>query len=222
MAFVSGLWVKCPVCSGERLSVVAESLDQYEGNYVGEQRCDDCDARMLYSRRPNKGEAGDMTRRRGKGKAPKDDGAATEPVASHRVNVIPSNGAPSTSAAVAPEKVNAGEAMRQAAAELGDVAVDNDLAPAQMRELGEMYEDIARRRAAFNVKADLAKDAKKALETAETALLERVRMYTHKPAMPLFDKVEAETDHAAMLDAAENEGMVAPPAPVTEAAEAFV
>lgn len=221
MAFVSGLWVKCPVCSGERLSVVAESLDQYEGNYVGEQRCDDCDARMLYSRRPNTGEAGDMTRRRGKGKPPKDE-AATEPVTSHRVNTIPSNGAPSTSAEVAPEKVNAGEAMRLAVAELGDVAVDNDLAPAQLRELGEMYEDLARRRSAFNVKAEAMKDAKKAVEAAETALLQRVRMYTHKPAMPLFDKVEAETDHAAMLDAAENEGMVAPPAPVTEAAEAFV
>lgn len=221
MAHTSGLYVICavPDCDSVALTVVRESWDEQEEIYVGEQRCDDCGARMLYSRRETKGEQ--MARRRGKGKAPKDDGAA-EVIASHRVNTIPSSGAPSTSAEVAPEKVSAGEAMRLAVAELGDVAIDNDLAPAQLRELGEMYEDVARRRSAFNVKADAAKDAKKALETAETALLERVRMYTHKPAMPLFDAKEAETDHAAMLDAAENEGMVAPPAPATEAAEAFV
>ncbi len=119
----------------------------------------------------------------------------------HRVTTHHGHGGRSTSAEVAPEKVPIGEAMRRAVEELGDVKIDDDLAPHQMHELAECYEDVTRRRAAFNEKNDDAKTAKKSLESATDLLLEKVREFTHPKSLPLFDQVEREGDHADMLAA---------------------
>src|SRR6185436_19751425 len=86
--------------------------------------------------------------------------------------------------------------------DLGEIVVDNDLAPDQMRQLAEVYEDVTRRQAAWNAKNDEAKVAKKALESATNLLLEKVRAFTHPVALPLFDKNEREADQADMLAAA--------------------
>ena len=90
--------------------------------------------------------------------------------------------------------------MRRAVEELGAVKIEDDLAPHQMLELAECFEDITRRRAAFNQKADEAKTAKKSLESATELLLEKVRSFTHPKALPLFDAAEREQDQDDMLD----------------------
>lgn len=120
-----------------------------------------------------------------------------------RTTTFPTNGDQPKSADVLPEKVTIGEAMRRAVAELGDVQIDDDLAPAQLRQLGEIIEDVTRRQAAYNLKSDEAKTAKKALESATELLITTVKEFTHPVPLPLFDAKQSTDDHAAMLDADE-------------------
>lgn len=89
--------------------------------------------------------------------------------------------------------------MRLAVDGLGDITIDNELAPKQLRELADVYEDVARAQAAFNAKADAAKIAKKALESVTALLLEKVRSFTHPAPLPLFDHQQAEDDRDDML-----------------------
>lgn len=139
-----------------------------------------------------------------RGRKPKDDGA--------RVNTIkPNGGLPESKLAGPIEVVTIGEAMRRAVEALGDVTIDDGLAPQQLRELGESYEEVVRMQAAYDAKADAAKIAKKALESTEALLREKVRAFTHPAPLPLFDHVQAEADVDAMV----NEG-----GPVGELAEA--
>lgn len=131
-----------------------------------------------------------------------------------RRNTHKANGSVAESAAAVPEpetKITIGEAMRRAVEELGEVIVDDTLAPQQLRELGECYEEVARRQAAYDAKAEEAKTAKKSLESAQALILEKVRTYTHPAPLPLFDAAQAEADEAAMvagiLEVDEREGL---------------
>lgn len=125
--------------------------------------------------------------------------------AAKRVNTIKANGGLPESRAIAPEpdaeRLPIGEAMRRAVEELGDVKIDDDLAPSQLRQLADCYEDVTRRQAAFNAKSEEAKTAKKSLESATDLLLEKVRAFTHPSPLPLFDQASAESDLEAMIDA---------------------
>lgn len=120
-----------------------------------------------------------------------------------RVNTHKTNGAASTSVEVAPAAVSIGEAMRLAVEELGDVVIDEAMAPAHLRILAECYEQVAREQAAWNAKAEAAKVAKKALDGATALLLEKVRSFTHPAPLPLFDQGQATQDQDQMLAAAE-------------------
>lgn len=115
----------------------------------------------------------------------------------HRVTTHRPNGAESVE--VAPEKLPVGEAMRKAVEELGDVQIDAELAPAQLRELAESYQEVVRRRTAFNEKAEDAKVAKKGLEAAQSVLEEKVRLFCYPAPLPLFDAKDAEADREEML-----------------------
>lgn len=117
------------------------------------------------------------------------------------------NGAVDEPVTTAPEpepKVTVGEAMRRAVEELGEVIVDDQLAPAQLRELGVCCEEIVRRQAAFDAKSEEAKTAKKSLESAQELLLERVKAFTHPTPLPIFDAVEREADQTDMLESAKD------------------
>lgn len=120
----------------------------------------------------------------------------------HRVNRHAGNGSAPESAEVLPERVPIGEAMRQAVEALGEVVIDDTLAPAHLRELSEHYEQVVRMQAAFDARSAEAKTAKKSLESATNLLLEKVRAFTHPVALPLFDAKEREAETQAMLDAA--------------------
>lgn len=112
------------------------------------------------------------------------------------------NGSVSEPLAVAPEpdeKVTIGEAMRQAVEALGEVIVDDQVAPQQMRQLGDCYEEITKRQAAYDAQAEKAKTAKKSLESAQELLLLKVREFTHPTPLPLFDHTQAESDRDDML-----------------------
>ena len=124
---------------------------------------------------------------------------------SHRVTTFKANGSAPESTAV-PTELPVEEAMRQAVADLGDVHVDPGLAPTQMLELAETYEDVAKAQAAFARKSEAAKVAKKHLDSIVSVLLEKVRSFTHPKALPLFDQAERETDQTNMLEAAERGG----------------
>lgn len=145
-------------------------------------------------------EAGDMTKKkkpaprptRGLMKASKPTSARkpqTVPIVRHRTNTIKANGGLAESREVAPT-VTIGEAMRRAVAELGETVIDDNLAPAQMRQLSECYEQVAREQACYNERVDLAKVAKKSLVSATALLLEKVRTFTHATPLPLFDKAD--------------------------------
>ena len=126
-----------------------------------------------------------------------------------RRNTHKANGSLPESRAASPEpdeKVTIGEAMRRAVEALGDVNIDPGLAPTQMMELGECYEEVARRQAAYDARAEELKTAKKGLDAATELLLEKVRTFTHPAPLPLFDQAEREADHDDMLDAAERGG----------------
>lgn len=119
-----------------------------------------------------------------------------------RGRTVKSSGSVDQPIQVAPEpeeRVTIGEAMRIAVEKLGDVNVDKDLAPSQMAQLGECYEEWTRRQAAFDAKSEEAKTAKKSLESATELLLEKVRSFTHPSPLPLFDQKEAEDDRAEMV-----------------------
>jgi hypothetical protein len=103
------------------------------------------------------------------------------------------------------ETVPIGEAMRRAVEQLGEAVVDPGLAPTQLLELGALFEDVTRRKAAHTARAEEAKTAKKGLESAIEILLEKVRTFTHPAPLPLFDQKEAEADRAAMLNSGEVE-----------------
>lgn len=122
-----------------------------------------------------------------------------KPAKRGRINTIPSNGDQPTSTEIAPEPVSVGEAMRQAVEALGDVQIDETLAPSQLRQLAEAYEEVAKTLAAFNAKNDAAKVAKKAHDIAIEFLLERVKSFTHPSPLPLFDEAREEADRAAMV-----------------------
>lgn len=116
----------------------------------------------------------------------------------HRINRHGSNGSISESAEVAPEKIPIGEAMRRAVEELGEVVIDDQLAPQQMRELGECLENVTRMQAAFDARSEDAKTAKKSLESAQNLLIEKVKQFTHPAPLPLFDGKEREKDQQTM------------------------
>lgn len=120
----------------------------------------------------------------------------------HRINRGGTNGSPSTSTEVAPEKVNIGEAMRRAVEALGEQKVDPNLAPIQMLELADAYEQVTRMQAAFDARSEEAKTAKKSLESATNLLLEKVRSFTHPAPLPLFDGQQREADQWTMEAAA--------------------
>lgn len=120
----------------------------------------------------------------------------------HRINRHGSNGSISESVEVAPEKIPIGEAMRRAVEELGEVVVDDQLAPQQMRELGDCLENVTRMQAAYDARAEEAKTAKKSLESAQNLLIEKVRLFTHPAPLPLFDGKEREQDQQTMEEAA--------------------
>lgn len=128
--------------------------------------------------------------------------AAKRKTVIHRVNRHTSNGSPSESAEVLPEKVNIGEAMRRAVEALGEARVDAGLAPTQLLELSECYEQVVRMQAAFDARSEEAKTAKKSLESAQALLLEKVRAFTHPAPLPLFDGKQREADQTAMESAA--------------------
>jgi len=100
---------------------------------------------------------------------------------------------------------------KQTAAEV-DQILDEPLqqrpleASEQLRELAICYDDVADAQAKYELKADAAKTAKKTLEAATNALLEKVREFTHPTALPLFDAEERERDQQTMLDAADHGG----------------
>lgn len=119
----------------------------------------------------------------------------------HRVNTMPANGGLPDSREVAPALVPVGEAVRRAVEALGDVTVDDDLAPRQLRQLAELYDRVTEEQAAYDAKAEAAKVAKKALESATNLLLEQVRAFTHAVPLPLFDQTQAEDDRAKMVEA---------------------
>jgi hypothetical protein len=143
-----------------------------------------------------------MAKKRSAGKAKPRAKAGRKKWSAQRGRTVKSNGSVEQPINVAPEpeeKVTIGEAMRLAVEKLGDVKVDKDLAPSQMAQLGECYEDVTRRQAAFDAKSEEAKTAKKSLESATELLLEKVRSFTHPSPLPLFDHAEAEDDRAEML-----------------------
>lgn len=133
---------------------------------------------------------------------PKPAARAKRKTVVHRINRHASSGALSESAEVLPEKVNIGEAMRRAVEALGDTTVDPSLAPTQMLELADCYEQVVRMQAAFDARAEEAKTAKKSLESATSLLLEKVRTFTHPAPLPLFDAAAREADTQKMEDAA--------------------
>lgn len=122
--------------------------------------------------------------------------------AAGRVTTFPSNGDAPSTGDVLPEKVSIGEAMRRAVEDLGEVVIDTDLAPSQLRQLADLYEDWARRDAAFNAKNEEAKTAKKSAESAKDVLLLHVKEFTHPKALPLFDGPQAVEDVENMQNAA--------------------
>jgi hypothetical protein len=97
------------------------------------------------------------------------------------------------------ERVTIGEAMRLAVEKLGDVTIDNEFAPKQLREIGE----IARRRRAapsrLRREVRRSEDREEVPRSATELLLERARAFTHPTPMPLFDHVQEEDDRAEMV-----------------------
>jgi hypothetical protein len=206
MGFVSGLYQICASseCDCIDLVVVRESWDDEAGIFVGEQRCSKCDCRMLFSRRPSSPMEIQMAKKKAGKPRGKKKPEKRAPV-THRVNTIKGNGAMPTSTEIAPAEPTIGEAMRLAVEALGDVVIDENLAPAQMRELAEAYERVTEEKAAFDKKNDAAKVAKKAWESAQNLLLEKVRAFTHPAPLPLFDQQQAEDDEDAMLDGGDDD-----------------
>lgn len=206
MSFVSGLYQICadPDCDSVNLDIVRESWDDKAGIFVGEQACGQCGCRMLFSRKPSTPLEIQMAKKAkgGKPRAKKNTNGSGEPV-SHRVNTISGNGDAPTSTEIAPAEPTTAEIMRRAVEALGDVTIDDQLAPSQMRQAGEMIEQIERAKAAYLAKAEAAKTAKKTLESAQEMLQTFVKECTHPTPLPLFDGAQAETDLTGMLNGGE-------------------
>lgn len=120
----------------------------------------------------------------------------------HRISTLPSNGDAPQSCEVAPGPISVGEAMRQAVEALGARTIDDGLTAGQLAALADCYERVVQETAAYAQKAEAAKVAKKAVESATEFLLSRVREFTHGAPLPLFDQQQAEADHVAMTDSA--------------------
>jgi hypothetical protein len=224
MSFVSGKFQICadPECDCTDLTTVNESWDARESCFVGEQSCTRCGCAMLYSRKPETPEERAMAKKTAKKKPTRK--TVHEEIAEGRTRsglkpaespsagarTVKSNGGLSeghSEPVPEPEKVNVGEAMRRAVEALGDLKIDDELAPRQMAELAELLEDITKRRAAFNLKNDEAKTAKKSLESVTELLLEKLKSFTHPAPLPLFDTEQAEDDLEDMLDASAGDGV---------------
>lgn len=79
-------------------------------------------------------------------------------------------------------------------ADIGDspITIDEGLAAGQLRELAELQADVNKATTAYNVKKDAAKVAKDTVDSKTNLLLEKLRMFTHPTALPLFDqKIES-------------------------------
>lgn len=126
-----------------------------------------------------------------------------KPKVSHSVTASKSNGSLPVSTEVAPAPVPIGEAMRRAVEALGPVVIDQDKAVEQLRELADCHDHVTREQAAYFQKAEDAKIAKKALESATNLLLEKVRAFTHATPLPLFDHPQSDADHQRMIDGIE-------------------
>lgn len=205
MAFAPGRFVRCaaPDCTSTDLTTVDETYDAQDHVFVGQQTCDRCGASMLYSRRASTPEEKAMAKKKKttRTRTATPTGRAKRRTVTHRLNTIKPNGGLPQSQEVAPEAVPIGEAVRRAIEQLGDVQIDPELAPKQMRELAECYENVAREQAAYDAKAEAAKVAKKSLESATNLILERIRAFTHPAPLPLFDAAEREADQEDMLHA---------------------
>lgn len=83
-----------------------------------------------------------------------------------------------------------------------------------LEELGGMYDKAAELKARYEELKDLTKTAKEKYDAASDAILDRIRVTTHKSDLPLFDAEERERDQAAMEAAGDAAGEVAqePPA----------
>lgn len=68
------------------------------------------------------------------------------------------------------------------------IQVDDDLAGAQLRELAELQSDLLRAQHVAEDKKEAAATAKKTVESKTELLLEKLRMFTHPPSLPLFDQ----------------------------------
>jgi hypothetical protein len=97
--------------------------------------------------------------------------------------------------------------MRRAVEELGETVINDELAPAQLRQLAEAYEQVTREQAAFTKKSEEAKTAKKSLDGATEHLLGLVKEFTHPKPLPLFDMDQRESDQAEMIEGAQELGL---------------
>lgn len=189
----------CTVCGGD-LVLRDETFDAIYRVFVGRLDCSKCGDTYIDQRKRSETRPGGMMAKKAKPKKEKP---------AHRVNTVKSDGSPPESREVAPAEVPIGEAMREAVEQLGDVVIDDQLAPGQLRELAECYETVAEAQAAYDRKAAAAKVAKQSLDGAIKFLLEKVKEFTHAKPLPLFDQQQAEADRAAMTGAA-TEGEAAP------------
>ena len=95
------------------------------------------------------------------------------------------------------------KAVKAFSTNLGAMNVSMDDAPAQMMELGELLEDVAKAKDTADSKAADAKTAKATYESKVNLLLEKLRGFTHPKALPLFDATEREQDLKGMQAADE-------------------
>lgn len=153
-----------------------------------------------------------MAKRKGNAKSKPKRPRAPRTRSAGRTNTHKPNGGLSESMAVAPtsepERVPAAEAGRRALAELGDLKVDHELSAHQLEDIGIAHEEVIRQQAILASKKEDVKVAKAAVKAAEDLRDEKIRMYTHPESLPLFDETQAESDHEAMLNAAETGGEV--------------
>lgn len=204
--YISGPTTSCSGCQSTRLRLVWERWDVIDHVFVAEVHCDQCGRMFLDSRRSNQprptySKGSPMAKRATTDtteKATPRPRAGRKNWSAGRRNTLPSNGDAAESREVLPEKVSVGEAMRRAVEALGDVTVNDDLAGQQMRQLAELYENVAKEQAAYDKRAEAAKVAKKALESAQNLLMEQVRAFTHANPLPLFDRQQAEEDRQRM------------------------
>jgi hypothetical protein len=81
------------------------------------------------------------------------------------------------------------------------IQIDDELAAGQLRELAELQTEVNAATSTYNVKKDAAAVAKKTVESKTELLLEKLRLFTHPPSLPLFDQTQHNRDVTRMLDA---------------------